>query len=75
MAVPFMLEPDPDDTPIVHYLRIQNLLRELMTLLRQMPSRMIGKCLYYNIYRIGPFTPDVVVSFMCSFLQMFQSIN
>ncbi|KAL4149932.1 hypothetical protein QTP88_003783 [Uroleucon formosanum] len=45
MAVPFMLEPDPDDTPIAHYLRIQNLLRELMTLLRQMPSRMIGDSL------------------------------
>ncbi|XP_022175586.1 uncharacterized protein LOC111037362 [Myzus persicae] len=56
MAIPFVMpEPDPD-TPMAHYLRIQNLLRELLTLLSRMPSRMIGDPTNYPYTNISIFS-------------------
>jgi hypothetical protein len=58
MAIPFVMpEPDPD-TPMAHYLRIQNLLRELLTLLRRMPSRIIGDPSNYPYTNISLFSSD-----------------
>lgn len=69
MAVPFSYEPDPAELMRIHYMRIQNLLVQLMSLLRQTPSIMTGECLYYNIYHTVPvvsLTPGIVVNFYMS---------
>jgi len=49
MAVPFRPPSHNSDTARDHYLRIENLLRELLTLLSRMPSWMNGKFLLVHL--------------------------